>query len=94
MSEKPNIKLGDWISIRGEFYSKNAIVCFVYKDNSFADIEVVYLDDGDRAINEDMIWKDGEWEFKISGPCGGYADGTPRLSSYVSQLRSGKKYFV
>ena len=90
MTEKPTIKRGDWISFGSGLLPKHAVVCTVFKDNSLADIEVVYLDDRDRAINEDMIWKDGKWQFKISGPCGGYADNYSRLSDYVAQLRRGR----
>lgn len=67
------------------FPRKKAIVCQIYDPNN---IEVVYLDDRDHAINEDMILRNGKWEFKHEGPCGGYADNYPRLSNYVSMLRS------
>lgn len=42
MAKKPDVKPGDWISFG---YGKNAVVCTAYEDASFADIEVVYLDD-------------------------------------------------
>lgn len=61
-----------------------AVISQVYPDGS---VEVVYLS-RDRAINEDAVKKDGKWEFKISGPCGGYADNYPRLARYVTILRS------
>ena len=90
MTNKPDVKPGDWISFGSGHRPKNAVVCTVYKDNALGDIEVVYLDNRDRAINEDMIWKEGKWEFAIEGPCGGYADRNARLRSYVSQLRGGR----
>ncbi len=90
MADKPNVKPGDWISFGSGPLPKDAVVCNAYEDSSLGDIEVVYLDDRNRAINEDMVWKDGKWEFKIAGPCGGYADKYDRLSAYVAQLRRGR----
>jgi hypothetical protein len=54
-------------------------------------LEVVYLDDRDRAINEDVRRSGGGWEFAVSGPCGGYADKYDRLREYVGILRRGMK---
>lgn len=55
------------------------------------DIEVVYIDDRDRAINEGAIWVDGVWKFKNPGASGaGYADRYDRLREYVNILRSGR----
>lgn len=79
------IKSGDVIYIGDSFTTKKAVVCQVYDDQN---IEVVYLD-RDRAINEDMVFEEGKWEFKIQGPNGGYADKNSRLFSYVRILRSG-----
>jgi hypothetical protein len=90
MAEKPTVSPGDWITFGSGSLSKSAVVCKVYQDTSLADIEVVYLDDRNRAINEDMVWKDSEWHFKHPGPSGGYADNYSRLRSYVAQLRRGK----
>lgn len=87
MTEKPFVKPGDWITFGSGSVPKNAVVCTVYQNSSWADIEVVYLDDRDRAINEDMVWKDGKWQFKDLGPSGGYADKYARLRNYVVQLR-------
>ena len=90
MIEKPTVKPGDWISFGSGMLSRNAVVSNVYQDDSWADIEVVYLDERDRAINENMVWKEEKWQFKISGPCGGYADNYSRLNDYVAQLRRGR----
>ena len=88
MPEKPAVNPGDWITISSGLPLKFAVVCKVNQD--IADIEVVYLDDLNRAINEDMVWKDGEWQFKLSGPCGSYADHNSDLRRYVAQLRRGR----
>ena len=88
MSEKPTVSSGDWITFGN---SMSAVVCTVYEDNSLGDIEVVYIDQRNRAINEDMVWKDGKWEFTSKELGGGYADNYTRLSQFVSQLRRGRR---
>jgi hypothetical protein len=80
-----NVKLKDWISIG----FKEAIVCQIY-ENELDKIEVVYLDDRNRAINEDVHYKDGKWKFLNDGPNGGYADDFLRLKNFVSVLRVGR----
>ena len=90
MSKKPKVAPGDWITFGSSRLPKSAVVCMVYDDPSLGDIEVVYLDDRNRAINEDMVWQDDKWEFKTSGPCGGYADQYDRLEHYVRILRRGR----
>jgi hypothetical protein len=88
MSDIPKIKPGDWITI-GKDRGKDAVVCTVYEDHTLADIEVVHIDGG-RAINEDVVWSEDHWEFKNSGPSGGYADKYSRLKDYVDILRKGR----
>lgn len=80
-----NVKLKDWISVG----FKDAVVCRIY-ENELGKIEVVYLDDRNRAINEDVHYKDGKWKFLFDGPNGGYADNYPRLRDFVSILRVGR----
>lgn len=89
MVKKPNVKPGDWIDIGERPFVKQAVVCNVFDNSDWADLEVVYLND-EKAINEDVVWNNGNWKFKISGPNGGYADNYPRLSQYVAQLRRGR----
>ncbi len=48
------VKPGEWVEI-GEGGNVNTVVCTVNADNTIADIEVVYLDDRDRAINDYVI---------------------------------------
>ena len=91
MSEKAEIKSKDWIRIGADLDSaKDAVVCNVYENRELGEIEVVYIDDRNRAINEDVIWKEGHWVFKQPGPCGGYADNNPRLTEFVARLRRGR----
>lgn len=65
--------------------STRAIVCATYSEKNRC--EVVYLS-RNRAINEDVVWDGNNWQFVTQGPCGGYADQSPRLSPYVSKLRT------
>ncbi|MFA5417691.1 MAG: hypothetical protein WC341_04450 [Bacteroidales bacterium] len=79
-----NIKPLDWINI-GEL---NAVVCKIY-DNEPNKIEVVYLD-RKRAINDDVHYLNGKWNFVNKGPGGGYADNYERLGDCVRKLKAGK----
>ena len=82
----PSINPGDWISI-GE---RDGVVTKLYSDRALADIEIIYLDDSKKAINEDVIWRNERWEFKHSGPSGGYADKYAHLADFVRTLRRGR----
>lgn len=88
MGVKPIVQQGDWILIGSSPLSKRAVVCTVYREDSPGDVEAVYLDERDRAINEDFVWRDGAWHFLHEGPCGGYADKSARLTECVAQLRN------
>lgn len=88
-TKRPIVQPGGWVKI-GTGIGVDAVVCQVYSDGDLGDIEVVYLDRGGRAINEDVIWKDKYWDFKHQGPCGGYADNSSRLSEFVAILRRGR----
>ena len=85
--EMPKVGPGQWIHVGPTHLGRPAVVCNVHDDH----IEVVYLDDKNKAINEDAIWRSEEWAFKNDGPCGGYADGNSRLAHYVSILRRGNR---
>ena len=82
----PSVEPGQWILVG----RKRAVVCRIYSNSDFRkdSIEVVYLD-RNRAINEDVCWKDDCWTFVDQGPAGGYADHYPGLSRYVRILRAG-----
>ncbi len=83
---KPEIKEGQWLTVGR---STSAVVSRVYTDQTSEVAEVVYLDGG-KAINNDIKWGVGSWEFTHESPSGGYADKYPRLASYVAQLRGGR----
>jgi hypothetical protein len=89
VKNRPEIAPGDWLRIGDS--GKAAVVCQVHANPMGADVEVIYLDDRDRAINEDVIWDGIKWQFKHPGPCGGYADRYSRLASFVAILRSGRR---
>lgn len=80
-----NVKPGEWVSIG----RVSAVVTTVYDS---LNIEVVYLNDKKKAINENAILKNNCWEFKNTGVCGGYADKYDRLREFVSILRQGRYY--
>lgn len=82
---RPAVKSYDWIVVG----QKDAVVCNVLKDSE--QIEIVYLDDKDKAINEDVRWNGSRWEFVNQSPCGGYADNNSRLSVFVGILRAGRR---
>lgn len=93
--EKPTIQPSDWIEIgkRNSIgLAKNAVVCQVYEDRSYADLAAVYFSEMGKAMKENFFWQDGHWEFKIKGPNGLYADNHAHLSQYVSILRSRKHW--
>lgn len=82
---KKTVEQSNWIRI-GEKY---AVVCHVYNSEK-THIEVVYLDEANRAINEDAYLRNNEWNFVRYFPCGGYADKYPRLYEFVAKLRRGR----
>lgn len=94
----PNLKPGDWIQTHNGLLPMNFVVCQVYNDplqkEVSGDIEVVYLDQLGRAINEYMNWDGVSWKLKDDQPCGGYADSNPRLTDYVRILKQGRKHII
>jgi hypothetical protein len=82
----PGLSPRQWIQVGpSSTGGRAAVVCNVFDEH----IEVVYLDDRNRPINEDVIWDGAAWQFKHQGPCGGYADNYDRLSEYIAVLRRG-----
>jgi hypothetical protein len=86
MATKPSIQPGEWISIGKQGLVKG-VVCTVFRDTIQGDCEVVYLDMGNRAINEDVRWAGSYWEFVHGRGGGGYADQFDRLQPFVHILR-------
>ena len=84
---RPPVTAGQWITI-GKPGHTDAVVCAVEVDTC----EVVYLDERNRALNEDVKWVDDHWEFALQGPVAGYADKYDRLRQYVSILRTGRRW--
>ena len=80
----PEIKPKDWITIG----STRAVVCRILeKSEATLRVEVVYLDNKEQAIGEEVSWQSGNWEF--TSPDGVYADKFSRFNEFVSQLRFG-----
>ena len=90
MADMPEVSLEEWIKV-GKEGLVDAVVCRVYPRLSAdgGNIEVVYLDQKKKAINEDVKWTGTHWEFAIKAACGGYADNSSRLQRYVEILRRG-----
>ena len=96
MTDIPKVSARDWITVgkiigrfRGPY---DAVVCHVYDEPSpeGGDLEVVFLDETNRAISRHVKWIENNWEF-IEGEWGGYADKYNRLKSFVQILRSGRR---
>jgi hypothetical protein len=69
MSSQPDVKVGDWVSVGN---GVNGLVMGVYPDH----LAVGYYQNQIKAIKEDVVWKNGHWEFKYSGPNGSYLRGS------------------
>ena len=89
MTKRPDVKPLDWITIDAQPVGIDAIVCSV---SSTAEdvVEAVYLDDRNRAINDNVRWTGESWEFLLPGPGGGHADQYARLREHVGLLRAGR----
>jgi hypothetical protein len=46
--------------------------------------------DGDRAMNEPVLWRQEGWSFSYDGPSNGHADNYPVFAEYVLKLRVGE----
>ncbi len=91
MPDRPTVTPGDWITIRGAI-GLDAVVSALWPPDSGGpgDIEAVYLDDRNRAINVDVRWDGQGWTFAHDFVDGGYADKYDRLREYVGILRRGR----
>lgn len=87
MNEKPNVKPGECVKLG----SRDAVVCQIFRDEYIKDgIEVVFIDDRNRAININVFWNGKKWQPVRDDGSGGYADNYDRLREYVAILRRGK----
>ena len=74
MLERPQVNEGQWIRI-GNLKAGSVVsglVMAVLEDH----IAVGYYQNQSKAIKEDVIWKDGHWQFKYQGPNGSYLHGS------------------
>ncbi len=63
--KKPNVKIGELIKIEKESISSFfAVVCSIDLENTFCDIEIVYLQDGYKPTKDESIWDGEVWKLK------------------------------
>lgn len=91
MATKPSIQPGEWISIGKQGLVKG-VVCTVFRDTIQGDCEVVYLDMGNRAINEDVRWAGSYWEF-VHGR-GGWRIRRPIRPATALRPHSARKHYA
>ena len=77
-------ELGEWVRVD----DIRAVVCGHFPDNAPWDFEVVYLE-GEQAMTEPVVWRQGGWSFYYESPYGCFADHYPVVAEYVRQLRAG-----
>ena len=82
------VEPGDWVKVS----HRDAVVCTVFEEPVDGDIEVVFLDGRNRAINTEAVWRDDSWQFASDGPSDGYADNYTRLRNFVAILRAGNRF--
>lgn len=84
MIERPEIRLGQWISIG----MVRAVISTIHEPGKgFGDCEVVF--DPRKPTNRDAEWRDGAWQFVESPDFGGYAESSDRLRRFVTILKAG-----
>lgn len=66
-AERPDVKVGQWITVG----ILDALVMAVNSDS----IAVGYLQNGAKAVKEDVIWDGKQWKFKTSQPDASYLYG-------------------
>ncbi|WP_228894276.1 hypothetical protein [Pseudoduganella aquatica] len=65
--EMPVVSTGQWVKV-GDI---DGLVLAVSADG----LEVGYYQNKIKTIKESVVWRDGQWCFKYSGPCGSYLRG-------------------
>ena len=69
-----NVKQGDWIVIKSNNITQG-IDGYVFSVYSDEELSVGYYQNKEKAIKEDVVWRDGVWRFKSNGPSGAYLQG-------------------
>jgi len=81
MSNRPEIKPGDWIFV-------GSTSCVVANVRDSGECEVVF--NSSKPTNREAFWNGESWAFVESGDYGGYADKYNRLNPYVQILKRGR----
>lgn len=69
MSVIPLVKEKTWIKL------ESGIDAYVLKITSENKLSIGYYQNNLKAIREDVVWKNNQWEFENSGPSGSYLRG-------------------
>ena len=85
-SQPPRLVPREWIRVGP------TLDALVIQEHEIGRAEVVYIDYRRRAINDDVVWANGEWRFEHPGASGGYADKYDRLREFVAVLRRGPHF--
>lgn len=72
------IKENEWI-----YVGDNRIPAYVINIISATEVSAGYYQNSAKTIKEEFILKNGQWEFKSSGPSGSYLSGS--LESIVKR---------
>jgi len=82
MSDRPNIKPGDVISVEGAR-------CVVFRvreaGHAFGDCEVVC--NSEKPANFDVVWRNDAWASANPNDIGGYAERNEELRPFIRILR-------
>lgn len=65
----PPVSPGQWITIQ------ERVKGHIFSINPDQSLEVGYLQNGAKAIQETVIWNGSGWQFKYQGVCGSYLRG-------------------
>ena len=85
MTDLEKISPGSWIKVGREGHI-DAVVCTIRPKR----IEVVYLNEMNKAVHKEVQWAGRCWDFVNKKSEGKPADKNQRLEKYVKTLRSKK----
>lgn len=81
MSAVPQVNENTWIKLA------SGIDAYVFKVVSKQELTIGYYQNNLKAIKENVVWANGNWEFVIEGPNGTYLRGPEE-----SLVKHGPRY--